>query len=132
MTLTRVFAMLVLTTALAAYGQDQTQSAPLSGTTAQQPNAEAAPGKHAKHGRSAKGDIGSGSGDVGKGAGKGAGDLAAGTGKGAADVATLHPVEGAGAIGKGGAKAGKNIGVGAAKGTGKIVKGTGKGIKHIF
>lgn len=87
---------------------------------------------HAKKGRSAGGDVGSGSGDIGKGAAKGAGNLASGTGKGAADLATLHPVNAAGAVGKGGASAGKNIGVGTAKGTGKIAKGVGKGIKHIF
>jgi hypothetical protein len=85
-----------------------------------------------KKGRSAGGDVGSGSGDIGKGAAKGAGNLASGTGKGAADLATLHPIDAAGAVGKGGASAGKNIGVGAAKGTGKIAKGVGKGIKHIF
>ncbi len=107
---------LALGQAQGAQQADQVQSSP-------QP-------KH--HGRSAKGDIGSGTGDVGKGAGKGAGNLAAGTGKGAADVVTLHPVEGAGAIGKGGASAGKNVGVGAAKGTGKITKGTGKAVKKIF
>jgi len=49
-----------------------------------------------------------------------------------ADLATLHPVDAAGAVGKGGASAGKNVAVGTAKGTGKIVKGTGKAIKKIF
>lgn len=83
-------------------------------------------------GRSAGGDIGSGSGDIGKGTAKGAGNLAEGTGKGAADLVTLHPIDAAGAVGKGGAAAGKNIGVGAVKGTGKIGKGIGHGIKHIF
>ena len=85
-----------------------------------------------KQGRSAGGDIGSGSGDIGKGTAKGAGNLAAGTGKGAADLATLHPIDAAGDVGKGGVKAGKNVGAGAAKGTAKIGKGTGRGIKHIF
>lgn len=85
-----------------------------------------------KKGRSAGGDVGSGSGDIGKGAAKGAGNLAAGTGKGAADLATLHPGAAATSVGKGGASAGQNIGIGTAKGTGKIAKGVGKGIKHIF
>ena len=44
----------------------------------------------------------------------------------------LHPVDAAGAVGKGGASAGKNMAVGTAKGTGKIVKGTGKLIKKPF
>jgi hypothetical protein len=83
-------------------------------------------------GRSAGGDVASGSGDIGKGAAKGAGNLASGTGKGAADLVTLHPIDGAASVGKGGVSAGKNIAVGTTKGTGKILKGTGKGIKHIF
>ena len=90
------------------------------------PSQKSAPTK--ENGRSAGGDIGSGSGDVGKGAAKGAGNLAKGTGKGAADLVTLHPINAVGAVGKGGTAAGKNIGVGTVKGTGKI----GKGIKHIF
>jgi hypothetical protein len=45
---------------------------------------------------------------------------------------TLHPVDAAGAVGKGGASAGKNVAVGTTKGTGKIVKGTGKLIKKPF
>jgi hypothetical protein len=94
------------------------------------PSQKSAPSK--ERGRSAGGDIGSGSGDIGKGAAKGAGNLAAGTGKGAADLITLHPINAATAVGKGGAVAAKNIGVGTVKGTGKIAKGIGKGIKHIF
>lgn len=82
--------------------------------------------------RSAGGDVGSGAGDIGKGAAKGAGNIAAGTGKGAVDLVTLHPIDAAGAVGTGAAKGGKNIIVGTAKGTGKIVKGTGRAIKHIF
>ena len=85
-----------------------------------------------KEGRSAGGDVGSGAGDIGKGAGKGAGNLAAGTGKGAADLVTLHPVDAAASVGKGGVSAGKDVAVGTTKGTGKVVKGVGKGIKHIF
>ena len=84
------------------------------------------------HGRSPGGDIGSGTGDIGKGAGKGAGNLAKGTGKGAVDLGTLHPINAAGDIGKGGASAGKNVAVGAGKGTGKIAKGTGRAVKKIF
>ena len=88
--------------------------------------------KSKKKGRSAGGDIGSGSGDLGKGAAKGAGNLAEGTGKGAVDLVTLHPVDAAASVGKGGVSAGKDVAVGSVKGTGKIVKGVGKGIKHIF
>jgi hypothetical protein len=113
----------LLAFAVSAYGQNHSTSTPHEATT-QSPVQ--------KQGRSAGGDIGSGSGDIGKGAGKGAGNLAKGTGKGAADLTTLHPVDAAGAVGKGGASAGKNVAVGTAKGTGKIVKGTGKAIKKIF
>jgi hypothetical protein len=81
---------------------------------------------------SAKHDIGSGAGDVGKGVGKGAGSAAKGAGKGAADLVTLHPIDAATDLGKGAVGTGKNVGVGAAKGTGKIVRGTGKVFKHIF
>ena len=109
---------LALASSIVAYGQ--TQSTDTSH-----------PAAHTQ-GRSAGGDIGSGTGDIGKGAAKGAGNLAEGTGKGAADLATLHPVNAAGAIGKGGASAGKNVAVGTAKGTGKVVKGTGKAFKKIF
>jgi hypothetical protein len=101
---------------------------PQTSTPAQAP----APGTPKAKGRSAGGDIGSGSGDIGKGAGKGAGNLAAGTGKGAADLATLHPVNAAGAVGEGGAKAAKNVGEGTAKGTGKVAKGVGKALKHPY
>lgn len=83
-------------------------------------------------GHSAAGEYGSGVADVGKGTGKGVGTAAAGVGKGAGDVATLHPVKGAEAIGKGGAVGAKDVGVGAAKGTGKVVKGTGKILTHPF
>jgi hypothetical protein len=118
-----IVSLAVLAFGLSAYGQNQ------STTTTDQPTSRSTV---QKQGRSAGGDIGSGSGDIGKGAGKGAGNLAKGTGKGAADLATLHPVDAAGAIGKGGASAGKNVAVGTGKGTGKIVKGTGKAIKKIF
>jgi hypothetical protein len=82
--------------------------------------------------KSAKHDVGSGAGDIGKGAGKGAASAAKGAGKGAADLAILHPVNAATDVGKGAVSTGKNVGVGAAKGTGKVLKGTGKAIKHLF
>jgi hypothetical protein len=77
-------------------------------------------------------EIGSGAGDIGKGAAKGAGNLAKGTGKGALDLVTLHPVNAAASVGKGAALAGKDVGVGTVKGTGKIGKGIGKAIKKLF
>jgi len=81
---------------------------------------------------SAKHDVGSGAGDIGKGTAKGLGSAAKGTGKATGDLVTLHPINAATDLGKGAAKTGKNIGVGTAKGTGKIFKGTGKAIKHLF
>ena len=80
-----------------------------------------------KKGRSAGGDVASGSGDIGKGAAKGVGNLASGTGKGAVDLVTLHPIDAAASVGKGGVSAGKDVAVGTTKGTGKIAKGIGKG-----
>jgi hypothetical protein len=77
-------------------------------------------------------EIGSGAGDIGKGAAKGAGNLATGTGKGALDLVTLHPINAAASVGKGAAGAGKDVGVGTVKGTGKIGKGIGKAIKKLF
>ena len=85
-----------------------------------------------KKGRSPGGDVASGTGDIGKGAAKGAGNLAVGAGKGAVDLVTLHPIDAAASVGKGGVVAGKDVGVGTVKGTGKIAKGVGRGIKHIF
>lgn len=115
---------------LTAFGQaPQQNTAPVQTPQSAQPNA-AAPAR--TQGRSAGGDIGSGSGDIGKGAARGAGDAGKGVGKGAVDLVTLHPVNAAGNVGKGAAYAGKDVGVGAAKGTGKIAKGTGRAIKHIF
>jgi len=117
---------------LTAYGHTQSTTPP-NDPTPQPAVHDATPAQAPpKHGRSAGGDIGSGTGDIGKGAAKGTGNLAKGTGKGAADLVTLHPVDAAGNVGKGAASAGKDVGVGAAKGTGKIVKGTGKAIKHVF
>jgi hypothetical protein len=89
------------------------------------------PMKHKKS-RSAGGEVGSGAGDIGKGAAGGAGNVAGGVAKGAGDVVTLHPIDGAAAVGTGAGKGAKDVGEGTAKGTGKIVKGIGKGIKHIF
>jgi hypothetical protein len=121
---------------LCAYGQSQSQtesqSQPTPPPPATTPHDATAQPVEKPQGRSAGGDIGSGTGDIGKGAAKGTGNLAKGTGKGAVDLVTLHPIDAAGAVGKGGASAGKNVVVGTAKGTGKIVKGTGKAIKHIF
>jgi hypothetical protein len=82
--------------------------------------------------KGSKHDVGSGAGDIAKGAGKGAASAAKGTGKAAGDLATLHPIDAATDFGKGAAGAGKNAGVGAVKGTGKIIKGTGKALKHLF
>jgi hypothetical protein len=81
---------------------------------------------------SAKHDVGSGAGDIGKGTAKGVGSAAKGTGKTAADLVTLHPINAATDLGKGAASTGKNVGVGAVKGTGKILRGTGKAIGHLF
>src|SRR6266702_1449253 len=128
-----ISSLALLAFGLSAYGQNQSAS-PENQAPDQAPNQPAATTQSApqKQGRSAGGDIGSGSGDIGKGAGKGAGNLAKGTGKGAGDLVTLHPINAAGDVGKGGASAGKNVAVGTAKGTGKIVKGTGKAIKKVF
>jgi hypothetical protein len=84
------------------------------------------------HQSSPGGDVGHGSGDIGKGAAKGTGEAAKGVGKGVGDLATLHPIDAAGNVAKGGAKAGKDIGVGTAKGTAKIAKGTGRGVGKLF
>jgi hypothetical protein len=86
----------ILSLALVAFGisaHGQNSSTPTTDQSASQRAGR-------KHGRSAGGDIGSGSGDIGKGAGKGAGNLAKGAGKGAGDLVTLHPVDAAGAVGK--------------------------------
>jgi hypothetical protein len=118
-----ILSLALLAFGVSAYGQNQSTTTPNQATTQSAGQ---------RQGRSAGGDIGSGSGDIGKGAGKGAGNLAKGTGKGAGDLVTLHPVGAAGAVGKGAASAGKDVGVGTAKGTGKIVKGTGRLLKKPF
>jgi hypothetical protein len=115
-------------------------SSPHQNTAAPQtPQAQPVPGQTTQpasgtppQGRSAGGDIGSGSGDIGKGTGKGAGEAAKGVGKGAGDLVTLHPVGAAENVGVGAGKAGKDVGVGAVKGTGKIGKGTGRLIAKPF
>ena len=110
-----------------ALGQDsQSQPSPQP-TNASQPST-----KKEAHQSSPAGEVGRGAGDIGKGTAKGAGAAAKGVGKGAADLVTLHPIDAASNVAKGGAVAGKDVGVGAAKGTGKIAKGTGRGIGKIF
>ena len=77
-------------------------------------------------------EIGSGAGDIGKGAAKGAGNLAKGTGKGALNLVTLHPIDAAASVGKGAVLAGKDVSVGTVKGTGKMGRGIGRAIKKLF
>jgi hypothetical protein len=120
---TGILSLALLAFGVSAFGENQLT--PTSNEATSQSTVQ-------KQGRSASGDIGSGSGDIGKGAGKGAGNLAKGTGKGAGDLVTLHPIDATGAVGKAGASAGKNVAVGTAKGTGKIGKGIGKAIKKPF
>ena len=110
-----------------APGQSSQTQPPPQHTDTSQPSTEQQP----QHG-SPGGDVGRGAGDIGKGTAKGAGAAAKGIGKGAGDLVTLHPLDAAGNVAKGGAVAGKDVGVGAAKGTGKIAKGTGRGIGKIF
>ncbi len=76
--------------------------------------------------------MGSGAGDIGKGAAAGVGKTAEGVGKGAGDLVTLHPVGAVENVGKGVGVGAKDVGVGAVKGTGKIVGGTGKLIARPF
>ena len=120
-TSTNMLALALCASGLAAYGQDYTTT-----QTTQSPAVVQS------RGRSPGGDVGSGAGDIGKGAGRGVGTAAKHAGKGAGDLVTLHPLNAAGEVGKGAAIGGKDVGVGAAKGTGKILKGTGRGIKKIF
>ena len=82
--------------------------------------------------RSPGGDVGSGTGDIGKGTAKGTGAAAKGVGKGAGDLVTLHPTNAGVNVGTGAGEAGKDIGVGAVKGTGKVAKGAGRGVGKIF
>jgi len=112
---------------LNARGQNSQTQPPPQHTDTSQPSTENQPQQG-----SPGGDVGRGAGDIGKGTAKGAGAAAKSVGKGAGDLVTLHPLNAAGNVGKGGAVAGKDIGVGAAKGTGKIAKGTGRGIGKIF
>ena len=103
-----------------ALGQSSQSQPPQQPTGTSQPSTGQQP-RQASPG----GDVGRGAGDIGKGTAKGAGAAAEGVGKGAGDLVTLHPLDAAGNVGKGGATAGKDIGVGAAK-------GTGRGIGKIF
>jgi hypothetical protein len=119
-------ALLVLAFAICVRNAPGQNSQPQH-TDTSQPSAEQQP-----HQSSPGGDVGRGAGDIGKGTAKGAGAAAKGVGKGAGNLVTLHPLDAAGNVGKGGAVAGKDVGVGAAKGTGKIAKGTGRGIGKIF
>ncbi len=120
-------AVLGLVFALTILGQSSTeQSAPATAQIKQkklkkQKN-EASPGRQ----------IANGTGNIAGGAGKGAGDAAKGVGKGAANLVTLHPIDAAASVGKGGVSAGKDVAVGTAKGSGKVVKGIGRSIKHLF
>jgi hypothetical protein len=125
------FFLLPLAFSLASAGQSSPQSETPQSQTVPQPSPKEDTATHSKR-RSAGGDIGSGSGDIGKGVGKGAGKAAEGVGKGAGDLVTLHPVGAAANVGKGAGEAGKDVGVGAVKGTGKIGKGTGKLIAKPF
>jgi hypothetical protein len=85
-----------------------------------------------RHDRGPGKEIGSGAGDVGKGAAKGAGNVAKDTGKSALDLVTLHPINAATSVGKGAAVGGKDVAEGTVKGTGKIGKGIGKAFKKLF
>jgi len=107
-------------------------AASLSGAIAYGQQQQTAPPNHAQKTRSPGGDVGSGAGDLGKGAGGAAGNVGKGTAEGAGNLVTLHPVKGADDLGKGVGVGAKDAGVGAAKGTGKIAKGTGRGVGHIF
>jgi len=60
------------------------------------------------------------------------GSAAVGAAKGAGDLVTLHPIDAGAAVGKGAAKAGKDVTVGTAKGVGKIGKGVGHALRRIF
>jgi hypothetical protein len=92
----------------------------------------AMPGQAQESRPGARHDIGSGAGNIGKGAAKGTGEAAKGVGKGALDLASLHPVNAATSVGKGAASAGKDVTVGTAKGSGKIARGIGKAFRKIF
>jgi hypothetical protein len=113
---------------VAAHGQNYPQAQ----VPATQPRTTQSDPATLPKGQSAGGDIGHGSGDIGKGVGEGAGKAAEGVGKGAGDLVTLHPGGAAENVGKGAGDAGKDVGVGAVKGTGKITKGTGKLIAKPF
>ncbi len=80
-----ILSLALLAFGLSAYGQDHPDQ------SSTPPNNATSHSTTQKPARSAGGDIGSGSGDIGKGAGKGAGKLAEGTGKGVGDVVNSSP-----------------------------------------
>ena len=125
---------LAMIASVCAHGQSAAVAPAQTGTPSAEQTQPAAQqnSKPQKKTRGAGAEVGSGAGDVGKGAAKGAGDLTKGTGKGAVDLATLHPINAATDIGKGAGEAGGHVAVGTAKGTGKVVKGTAKAIKKVF
>ena len=84
-------------------------AAPSRAASDQSSTANPKSGHTQKKGRSPGGDVASGTGDIGKGAAKGAGNLAVGAGKGAVDLVTLHPIDAAASVGKGGVVAGKDV-----------------------
>jgi hypothetical protein len=122
--------LLPITVCLAGIAFAQPPESPQTSDTTQQTSGGARENTNVR--TSAKHDVGSGAGDIGKGVAHGVGSAAAGTGKAAGDLVTLHPINAATDLGVGAAKTGKNVGVGAVKGTGKILKGTGKAIKHLL
>ena len=113
---------LVIGVASLAFGQSDPQQSPAAEQTNH--NQKSKPGA----GR----EIASGAGSVGTGSAKAAGNVAKGGGKAAADLVTLHPIDAAGAAGKGAAEAGKDVTVGTVRGTGKVAKGIGGIFKKIF
>lgn len=131
-----VLSGMVAIAAMSVYGQTATPAAAENQVSPQMSTPEMSAAephsKHHKTSKSAGAEVGSGAGDIGKGAAKGVGDLAKGTGKGVVDLATLHPINAATDIGKGAGKAGGHVAVGTVKGTGKVVKGTAKAIKNVF
>jgi hypothetical protein len=110
----RLFSLAILLTGIATA---QTSPPPAAPPAAAQPARQPAGKKHSSAGH----DIGSGAGDIGKGAAKAA-----------LDLVTLHPINAATDLGKGAAGAGRNAGTGAVKGSGKVLKGTAKALRHLF
>jgi hypothetical protein len=115
---------LIFLSALALASTAFAQSSPTD------PPAKTEKAKKPKKGAAA--EVGSGVGNAAGGIAKGAGSAVSGAAKGAVDLATLHPIDGAAAIGTGAAKAGKDVTVGSVKGVGKIGEGVGKALKKIL